>query len=156
MDRNHEKPQVPPTVKVLPIIVALSEYAGRHGLTTFDLAKRLDVSYSTATAVMRGDRSVPTDPDSRARMAEMLGVSGLQIAIWCGLLSSNDFVVRSDEGDRVLDLALERVRADASVGVTAVSDATWKQTPRETKVMVAHLYQQLTGKRLLPTAKLPA
>lgn len=155
MDRDAEKSQLP-TVKVLPIVVALGEFAGKHGMTIHDLADRLDVPYSTATAFMRGDRPVPVDVELRERMAELLGVSGLQIAIWCGLLSNNDFVVRSDEGDRVLDLALERVRADASVGVSAVSDAIWAETPRETKVMVAHLYQQLSGQRLLPTAKLPA
>jgi hypothetical protein len=37
-----------------------------------------------------------------------------------------------------------------------VSDAAWAETPRETKIMVAHIFQNLVGQRILPTAKLPA
>lgn len=143
-------------VKVQPIVAVLEEYAGRNSITLFELSKRLEVPYSSVTAAMRGERPMPVDAEVRERLAELLNVSGLQIAIWCGLLSGVDFVVRNDDGDKLLDGVLDRVRADPTVGVSAASEAAWESTPREVKVMVAHIYQNFVGQRLLPTAKLQA
>jgi transcriptional regulator with XRE-family HTH domain len=143
-------------VKVQPIVAVLEEYVGRNNITLLELSRRLGVAHSTMTAIMRGDRQMPVDSELRDRLAELLDVSGLQIAVWCGLLSGADFVVRNDDGDKLLDSVLDRVRADPSVGVSAPSDRAWAETPREVKVMLAHIYQQFVGQRLLPTAKLQA
>ena len=143
-------------VKVQPIVAVLEEYAGRKSITLLELSKRLGIPYSTVTAAMRGERPMPVDAEVRERLAELLDVSGLQIAVWCGLLSGADFVVRGDTGEQLLDGVLDRVRADPSVGVSAASDAAWADTPREVKVMLAHIYQRLIGQRILPTAKVPA
>lgn len=143
-------------VKVQPVVAVLEEYVGCNNITLLELSRRLGVAHSTMTAIMRGDRQMPVDSELRDRLAELLDVSGLQVAIWCDLLSGADFVVRSDDGDKLLDGVLDRVRSDPRVGVSAVSDAAWAETPRETKIMVAHIFQNLVGQRLLPTAKLPA
>ncbi len=153
---NISKKDCSVTVKVQPIVATLEEYAGRNSITLLELSKRIGVPYSTVTAAMRGERLLPDSAELRERLAELLDVTGLQIAIWCGLLSANDFVVRSDDGDKLLDGILDRVRADPSVGVSAATDAAWAETPREVKIMLTHIYQQFIGQRILPTAKVPA
>ncbi len=153
---NISKKNCSATIKVQPIVAVLEEYVGRNSITLFELAKRIGVPYSTVTAAMRGERPMPVDAEVRDRLADLLDVSGLQVAIWCGLLSGADFVVRNDDGDQLLDGVLDRVRSDPRLGVSAASDAAWSSTPREVKIMVAHIFQNLVEKRLLPTAKVSA
>ena len=129
------------TFRPEPIVVRLNEYMHRNGMTVRDLALTLDVPYPTLTAGMRGDRPFPASKDVRRKLARLLDVPGLQIAIWCNLLDVADFIVEKDF-DKTVELAIKTMREDQSVAHTLPpNDADVEAWPRSAKTALVLLYQ---------------
>ena len=142
------------TLIVSPIVKALEKYMLDHALTMKELSDphHLDMAYSTLSSAMRGARAFPSDRDTRNRVARLLGMPGLQVAIWCELLSHEDFIVK-DDFQRDAAMALEAMRADPAVAHFVPSDEDWKQMPRSGQIALVLMYQTLVGRRFLRAAK---
>lgn len=149
---THEDDKV---VRVQPIVKAIDEFMARNAITVKELSVRLDIPYSTLTSALRGARPFPSDAETRKRLASVLGVPGLQIAIWCELLSLDDFIV-TQNFETNAKAALQAMRADPAVSYFTPSDDVWEKTPAHAKVALILMYQTLTQKRLLDLSKVPA
>lgn len=134
------------------IVGALRRFAAQNQIDLLTLAARLSMPYSTLTAALRGTRPFPSDAETRKRIASVLGVPGLQVAIWCGLLSLDDLIVKQDFESNSL-AALRSMRDDPAVAHFAPSDAIWEQMPRHSKIALILMYQTLTQKRFLEASK---
>ncbi|MDD5471488.1 MAG: hypothetical protein PHP05_06195 [Sideroxydans sp.] len=148
---SHEDSKV---VRVQSIVKAIDEFMARNAITVKDLSTRLDIPYSTLTSALRGARPFPSDAETRKRIASVLGVPGLQVAIWCELLSLDDFIVTQNFESNSL-AALQSMRADPAVAYFIPSDAIWAQMPTHGKIALILMYQTLTQKRLLEVSKVP-
>ena len=140
-------------MRVQPIIKAIEEFMARNQMTVKDLALQLGMAYSTLTSALRGDRPFPAAADVRRRVAKALGVPGLQVAIWCELLNLDDFIV-THQFDNDARIAIEAMRHDPTVSYFVPGDDVWNATPEHAKIALILMYQTLTGKRFLETAKI--
>ena len=143
-------------VEVKPIIKALEQHMVDNGLSIRDLSdeRHLDMPYSTLSSALRGARPFPSDAETRGKVARLMGVPGLQVAIWCELLTLEDFVVK-DNFERDAAKALEAMREDSTVAHFVPSDAVWAQTPEHAKIALILMYQTLTGRRFIEAAQIP-
>lgn len=141
-------------VEVKPIVKALEKYMVDNGLSMHDLADEhhLKMAYSTLSSALRGARPFPSDVETRAKVARMMGVPGLQVAIWCELLTLEDFVV-NDDFEMDAAKALTAMRNDPAVSYFLPSEDVWQKTPAHAKIALILMYQTLTGKRFLAAAK---
>lgn len=146
---------VPPDLRVSPIVKALERHMEEQHLSLKELAGPgcLDLPYSTVSTLMRGARPFPTDHALRTRMARMMGTSGLQVAIWCELLTLEDFVVKQTFEDDARR-ALESMRADPSVSHFIPSDAQWNAMPPSGQAALVLMYQTLVGRRFVKAAQI--
>lgn len=104
---------------------------------------------------MRGARRFPSDVETRKRLVSVLGVPGLQVAIWCELLNLDDFIVTQNFESNA-KAALQAMRADPAVSCLTPSDDVWDQTPTHARIALILMYQTLTQKPLLDLSKVPA
>ena len=102
------------TFRPEPIVLQLSAYMNRTGMSVRDLATALEVPYPTLTAGMRGDRPFPSSKDVRKKLSDLLHVTGLQVAIWCGLLEIDDFIYQRDF-DQTAAAAFSLMRQDQRI-----------------------------------------
>ncbi|MBN8745501.1 MAG: hypothetical protein J0I24_14545 [Thiomonas arsenitoxydans] len=137
------------------IVSVLRRFAAEKRIDLQTLSARLDIPYSTLTSALRGTRPFPSDLETRKRIASVLGVTGLQVAIWCELLGLDDFIVTQNFESNAL-AALQAMRADPVVAHIAPSDDAWEQMPQHAKIALILMYQALTNKRLLEVSKVPA
>jgi hypothetical protein len=68
-------------------------------------------------------------------------------------LNLDDFIV-AQKFDNDARIALNAMRNDPTVSYFAPSDAVWESTPAHAKIALILMYQTLTGKRFLETAKI--
>lgn len=146
--------QEPARLTVSPIVKALEKYMLDNGISLKELSdeQHLDMPYSTLSSAMRGARSFPSDREIRSRMARMMGVPGLQVAIWCELLNLEDFIVK-ETFEQDAAKALAAMREDPSVAHFIPSDEEWERTPQAGKIALVLMYQTLVGRRFLQAAQ---
>jgi uncharacterized protein (DUF2384 family) len=148
---KHSSP--PEMLVVSPIVKALEKYMTENGLSMKELSdeRYLGMPYSTLSSAMRGARPFPSDRDTRSRIAQMMGVPGLQVAIWCELLNIEDFIVK-ESFEQDAEKALQAMREDPTVAHFIPPDSEWKKIPESGKVALVLMYQTLVGRRFLQAA----
>lgn len=137
------------------VAIELERYMLGKGMTVRDLAEFLEIPYPTLTAGLRGDRAFPSDARIRRKIADLLGVSGLQVAVWCEILSIEDFSVPPGKSDLELR-ALRGMKEDPAVGYLIPEEEVWKTWPPAARAAIILIYQELTKNILLPPVKVPA
>jgi hypothetical protein len=152
----HEEGEPRPKNQPSRIAVELERFMDDRHIPTRALADALGVPYAGLTACLRGERRLPNSPEVRRRAAELLGVSGLQIAIWNGQLGIEDFGLPQTKDHSAIELAALRfMRADPRVGYLMPSDDEWSSWPRPARISLMLTYQELTKANLLPAARFP-
>lgn len=146
--------QGPERLTVSPIVKALEKYMLDNGLSLKELSddQHLDMPYSTLSSAMRGARAFPSDREVRSRIARMMGVPGLQVAIWCELLNLEDFIVK-ETFEQDAAKAVAAMREDPSVAHFIPSDEEWARMPQAGKIALVLMYQTLVGRRFLQAAQ---
>lgn len=131
------------------------EKAERENLDRYALADRLGITYSYLTLILRGERDVPSiSQDRLRRFGEFLEIPFIQVLMLAEIISSEDFL----EGDeKTIEQEFDRVwtslNNDPLWRGTAPNRKVWKETPRESKILIGLLYNQIAQENILRLAK---
>lgn len=108
------------------------------------------------TSLANGTRRLSGLPrEKMKRLADWIGISVLQAYLLADLYELEDLFSSSTFDD---DLHSTRVKMQADTAFAAFSpaDDVWAATPRESKILIAILYERDCGRRLLRRAQLEA
>lgn len=107
--------------------------------------------YSYITAVLNGDRYVPRSDDNKVlvrKFAKILGVSALQILVYCGELEAEDVVVQVNQ-EQLVKIAYERLLQDPLMALIAPNQREWNSWGISAKLRFILLYEFAARKTLL-------
>lgn len=124
--------------------------ATSRGIGMDELAKEvLGISYAHLSALRRGRKDVRSMSDELiVRIAKFLGMPKISVMLEAGQVKAEDFYPDPDIVDAYLETALNFIKHDPKIG--SYMPATLFVADREVKLFLIILYEEVTGKPLIP------
>lgn len=129
------------------LFAKLREHRDREGLSNEDVAASLGMSIHTLQAYFSGRPLKHIDPDLVRAIASFIGLAPLQAFLLAGELKADD-LIESGSVDARLELVATMLRADPLYSGFAPGDE-WETLPRQTRILIALLYEQATCQHIL-------
>lgn len=137
------------------LIWYLTREIAERGWTIHDAATAIEVSYPYLQALLRGQRPIAQASKSvLAAMANFLDIPVAQAFIWSGALTAEDFF-RKRSLDTEMSNLYEQMLESEDFGAYMPTATAWASLDNNIRVLIAALYERVTGKRILSPVTVP-
>lgn len=129
------------------LFAKLRAHRDREGLSNEEIAKRLGMSVHTLQAHFSGRAIKRIDPELVRAIAKEIRIAPLQAFLLAGVVKADD-LIESGSIDTRLGLVAKMLREDPLYFGFSPGEE-WDLLPRQTRILIALLYEQATCQHIL-------
>jgi hypothetical protein len=137
----------------LKLVKAVLDRASQLNLEPSEMAEMLGYTDSYWKVIARGGRWIGSVGEDKLRLiADFLQLPLLTVYVLAEILNPRDFVYRPSL-EKIFSETYERLKGHGTLGVFAPSEASWNDSPEETKLLCVYLLSRLMNDELIDLSK---